>query len=109
MEFVSLPFTRLMEIPIALLPVLNRWATNFFNWITDNSFIDWMNDLREDKPLVFWLSGIIWIPLMIVIGFYGICLSFSCAFIAVIGTMGLSVVFAMLCKIIYVFVLMTHK
>ena len=47
MDFLSLPFTRLVEIPITILPILNQWVTRFFNWLSDNEFIDWIIDFKN--------------------------------------------------------------
>lgn len=109
MDFLSLPFTKIMEIPLTLLAILESLAGRLFTWITDNSFIDWMNDLREDKPLVFWLSGIIWIPILLIVGLYLFNLFLSICLIAVLSVIALSILFAILCKIIYVILLITER
>lgn len=103
----SLPFWRLFEMPLWVLTKMNQWAISFLNWLSDNTIMDWMNDLKDERPLIFWLSGIIWIPILIVVGFYGICLFFNLAFLSIISVIAFAFVFAVVCKITYIILKIT--
>ena len=109
MEFLSIPFTRLMEIPLTLLAILESLAGRLFTWMTDNSFIDWMKNLNENQPLIFWISGIIWIPILLIVGLYMFNLFLSICLIVVLSVIALSILFAILCKIIYAILLITER
>lgn len=108
-EFCSLPASRIAELPLSMFETLNKWLGIAFNWIFDNLVTQWMSEIKNNHPKLFWISSVIWIPLAIVIDFYTIDLWLIGVFISVAIILSTTVILTLICKICHLFILITSK
>lgn len=94
----SMPISRIAEIPLALFFPLNKAFEAVWKYMFDNPLTEWMGDMKDEHPKAFWISGILWIPLAIVIYFYAIDLLFIIGIASVAGIVALTIVFTILAK-----------
>lgn len=99
----SMPISRIAEIPLALFFPLNKAFEAVWKYLFENPLTEWMGDMKDEHPKAFWISGILWIPLAIIIYFYAIDLLFIIGIASVAGIVALTILFALLCKIIFLF------
>lgn len=108
-EFCSLPASRIAELPLSMFEPLNKWFGIAFNWLFDNPITQWMSDLKDNHPKVFWISSVIWIPLAIVIYFYTIDLWLIGVFTSVAIIISATVILTLICKICHLLFLIISK
>ncbi len=99
----SMPISRIAEIPLALFAPLNKAFEAVWKYMFENPLTEWMGDMKDEHPKAFWISGILWIPLAIIIYFYAIDLLFIIGIASVAVIVALTIVFTLLCKIIFLF------
>lgn len=99
----SMPISRIAEIPLALFSPLNKVFEAVWKYMFENPLTEWMGDMKDEHPKAFWISGILWIPLAIIIYFYAIDLLFIIGIASVAVIVALTIVFTLLCKIIFLF------
>ncbi len=99
----SMPISRIAEIPLALFSPLNKAFEAVWKYMFENPLTEWMGDMKDEHPKAFWISGILWIPLAIIIYFYAIDLLFIIGIASVAVIVALTIVFTLLCKIIFLF------
>ena len=99
----SMPISRTAEIPLALFSPLNKAFEAVWKYMFENPLTEWMGDMKDEHPKAFWISGILWIPLAIIIYFYAIDLLFIIGIASVAVIVALTIVFTLLCKIIFLF------
>lgn len=102
-EFCSLPASRIAELPLSMFEPLNKWFGIAFNWLFDNLVTQWMAEIKDNHPKIFWISSILWIPLAIVLYFYAIDLWLIGAFISVAIIISLAIFLAIICKVCQIF------
>lgn len=108
-EFCSLPASRIAELPLSMFEPLNEWFGIAFNWLFDNPITQWMSEIKDNHPKVFWISSILWIPLTIAIYFYAIDLLLIGAFSCVVIIISSAVILTLICKICHLLILITSK
>lgn len=108
-EFCSLPASRIAELPLSMFEPLNKWFGIAFNWLFDNLVTQWMSEIKNNHPKLFWISSVIWIPLAIVIYFYTIDLWLIGVFISVAIILSSTVILTLICKICHLFILIPSK
>ena len=96
-----MPITRIAEIPLALFFPINKAFETAWKYLFENPLTEWMGEMKDEYPKAFWISGIVWIPLAIVIYFYDIHLLIIIGITSVIGIVGLAVVFTFLSKAMF--------
>lgn len=99
----SMPISRIAEIPLALFFPVNKAFEAVWKYMFENPLTEWMGDMKDEHPKAFWISGILWIPLAIIIYFYAIDLLFIIGIASVAGIVALTIVFTLFCKIIFLF------
>lgn len=108
-EFCSLRALRIAELPLSMFEPLNRWFGIAFNWLFDNLVTQWMSEMKDNHPKLFWISSILWIPLTIAIYFYAIDLLLIGAFSCVVIIISSAVILTLICKICHLLILITSK
>ncbi len=108
-EFCSLPASRIAELPLSMFEPLNKWFGIAFNWLFDNPITQWMSEMKDNHPKLFWISSILWIPLTIAIYFYAIDLLLIGAFSCVVIIISSAVILTLICKICHLLILITSK
>lgn len=108
-EFCSLPASRIAELPLSMFGPLNKWFGIAFNWLFDNHVTQWMSEIKDNHPKLFWISSVIWIPLAIAIYFYAIDLWLIGLFTSVEIIIGSAVILTLICKICHLLILITSK
>ena len=108
MEFCALPPTRIAELPLSLLYFVNQWFEKTFKWLFDGPIAEWMSDAKYYHPKMFWGTAIIWIPILLFMGFYVIDLLIVAGISAVVFVIGLAGVITVICKIIHFVNLIIH-
>lgn len=108
-EFCSLPASRIAELPLSMFEPLNKWFGIAFNWLFDNHVTQWMSEIKDNHPKLFWISSVIWIPLAIAIYFYAIDLWLIGLFTCVAIIIGSAVILTLICKICHLLILITSK
>lgn len=108
-EFCSLPASRIAELPLSMFEPLNKWFGIAFNWLFDNLVTQWMSEIKDNHPKLFWISSVIWIPLAIVIYFYAIDLWLIGLFTSVAIIISSAVILTLICKICNLLILITSK
>lgn len=109
LEFCALPIPRIAEIPFYLFDTINKSVENVVNWLSETLIDDWMSIMKEKYPKVFWGSSIIWIPLLIILLFYGGSLIATIGVFTIIGIIALSISFTVVCKTIYLICMITGR
>lgn len=94
----SMPISRIAEIPLALFSPLNKAFEAVWKYMFENPLTEWMGDMKDEHPKAFWISGILWIPLAIIIYFYAIDLLFIIGIASGAGIVALTIVFTLLAK-----------
>lgn len=108
-EFCSLPASRIAELPLSMFEPLNKWFGIAFNWLFDNLVTQWMSDLKDNHPKVFWISSAVWIPIAGVIYFYAIDLWLIGVFTSVAIIISATVILTLICKICHLLFLIISK
>lgn len=108
-EFCSLPTSRIAELPLSMFKPLNKWFTHAFAWLFDNPITQWISEIKDNHPKIFWGTAVIWIPLAIVFYFYAIDLWFIGAFSSVVIIIGSAIILTVICKICHMFFVITSK
>ena len=108
-EFCSLPASRIAELPLSMFEPLNKWFGIAFNWLFDNLVTQWMSDLKDNHPKVFWISSAVWIPIAVVIYFYAIDLWLIGVFTSVAIIISATVILTLICKICHLLFLIISK
>lgn len=108
-EFCSMPASMIAELPPCLFIPLNKWFGFAFNWLFDNPITQWMSDLKDNHPKVFWISSAVWIPLTVVIYFYAIDLWLIGVFTSVAIIISATVILTLICKICHLLFLIISK
>lgn len=108
MEFCALPPTRIAELPLSLLYFVNKWFEKTFKWLFDGPIAEWMLDAKYYHPKMFWGTAIIWIPILLVGGFYVLDLLIAGGVAAVAIVICLAVVFTVICKVIHIVNVLFH-
>lgn len=103
MEFCALPATRIAELPLSLLYFVNKWFESAFKWLSEGPISEWMSDVKYNYPKIYWSTAIIWIPILLVVGFYVLDFLFIGGISAVVLVIGITVAFTVICKLIYFF------
>ena len=107
-EFCALPSTRIAEIPLSLLYLVNKWFEKVFKWLFDGPISEWMSDAKYNHPKIFWGTAIIWIPLLLVVGFYVLDLLIVGGISAVIIAIGLAISLTLICKLFHIINIIIH-
>ncbi len=94
----SMPLFRIAEIPLALFDPISHVFEKIWEYLFENPLTDGMGEMKDDYPKAFWISGVLWIPLMVIIYFYAIDLLFILGIARVAGLMALTIVFTILAK-----------
>ena len=108
-EFCSMPASRIAELPLSMFEPLNKWFGIAFNWLFDNPITQWMSDLKDNHPKVFWISAAVCIPIAVVIYFYAIDLWLIGLFTSVATIISATVILTLICKICHLLILITSK
>lgn len=108
-EFCSLPVSRIAERPLSLFEPLNKWFGMAFTWLFDNSVTQWMTEIKDNHPKIFWISSVFWIPIAVVFYFYMIDLWLIGAFSSVVIIISSAIILAVICKICHLITLITSK
>lgn len=108
-EFCSLPASRIAELPLSMFKPLNKWFSLAFAWLFDNPITQWISEIKDNHPKIFWISSVVWIPLAVVFYFYTIDLlligAFSCVAIIISSAVSLTLI----CKIFHLLILIISK
>lgn len=106
-EFCKLPVSQLADYTLdGIFERGNRWVSGLFQWLfSDNVFLNWFSELKESNPIIFWSTSVIWIPVAIVWMVTGVFFTYFSAFLGLLLTLGLSVLFVVMCKLIYLILL----
>lgn len=108
MKFCALPPTRIAKLPLSLLYFLNKWFESAFKWLSKGPISEWMSDAKYHHPKIFWSTAIIWIPILLVGGFYALDFLIVAGISAVALVIGLAVALTVICKIIHIVNVLTH-
>lgn len=108
-EFCYLPASRIAELPLGMFNIANRWFEIAFRWLFNNTLTQWMSEIKDNHPHIFWGSSILWIPLSIVFYFYAIDLLLIGAFSIVGIIISLAIFLAVICKVCHMFFVITSK
>ncbi len=99
LKFCSLPVPEIAEKPLMLIELLNNWVTLILDRISDGHLAGFVSDFKDNHPMIFWISAIIWAPIALFLGilfFEGIVVN------GLIVIVGLSILFTVVCKIIHI-------
>jgi len=108
MEFCALPASMIAELPLSMFKPLNKWFEKNFNWLSNGPIYECMSDFKDDHPKIFWSTAIIWIPILIIVGFYIIDLLFICGISAVVFVICITIAFTIICKLIHIANIIIH-
>lgn len=108
-EFCSLRALRIAELPLSMFEPLNRWFGIAFDWLFDNLVTQWMSEIKDNHPKLFWMSSVVWMPLAIVIYFYAIDLWLIGVFTSVAIIISATVILTLICKICHLLFLIISK
>lgn len=97
----AMPLWRIAEIPLSLFDPLSKFFEVAWNYLIENPLLEWMGDMRDEHPKVFWISSVAWIPLAIVICFCALDLLFILGIASIIGLIAMSLLFTAICKLTY--------
>lgn len=109
MEFCALPASKIAELPLSMFKPLNKWSGIAFSWMFDNTVTQWMSEIKDNHPKIFWISSVVWIPLAIAFYFYAIDLWFIGAYSSVVIIIGSAIILTVICKICHIIFVITSK
>ena len=99
-EFCNQPVSELAAYPLKFFDKLNKIVGFIAETGFENNPYTLCRDLTEKRPLLLWVTSILWLPatiiyyVLLVFLFYGLCYGFIALLIAV------AIIFCIACKVI---------